>query len=273
MFFTLGIAALPAFGVIRFDLWGGNHVYLGERLGLVEVAKAFAFPFLGVNILIVIASRLVGRYLCGFVCPWGAIARIAEWLTWNERKRKHRWVGTTTLLLFSLTMAAITFSFWVDWRVFRDGSPLAIGLSAGFILVTTLVLHVGGLKIGMGFCKDWCPSGLYFAVLGPETQNGIEFSSPDHCTDCKACDRVCPVDLLPREMSGGAHRDGTGFYPDGMSNFSLCIRCGDCVKVCEATTEKNEGPVPLRMGFLPEGARESRVVQPAPHTDADVSLD
>ena len=41
---------------------GGFLDPAGDKL-LVEVAKRFAFPFLAVNILIVVASRFIGRYL------------------------------------------------------------------------------------------------------------------------------------------------------------------------------------------------------------------
>lgn len=76
--FTVGVALLPLLDVIRFDLWGGRHVYLGQERPLIEVLRAFAFPSLAINIAIVPATRLVGRYPCGFVYPVGCLARFAE---------------------------------------------------------------------------------------------------------------------------------------------------------------------------------------------------
>lgn len=255
--FSLAIAALPLTGMLRFDLWGGRHMWLGEPVDLVTAAKGFAFPFLGVNILIVLTSRFFGRYLCGFVCPVGTLGRMTEWLRWHDRTPRQRLIGNGGLLLFCSTLAAITFSFWVDWRVFRDGSPRAIGLSSAFLFGTIAVLFAGAKLLGLRFCHSLCPSGIYFAVLGPETVNGVEFAHPETCTECGACEKVCPMDLKPKEMSGGAPRESAGLYPEELSNFALCIRCGDCVKACEATSDDHDGPLPLRMGFLPPAARQA----------------
>lgn len=255
--FTLLIAALPAFDLLRFDMWGGSHAYLGERLGLLEAARRFAFPFLGVNLAIILVSRFFGRYLCGFVCPYGAVARLAEWLRFRAKTRKDRVVGVVTLLAICTLLSAITFSFWLDWRVFRDGSSAWMVAAGLFLLGMITSFYFFVQKIGLGFCRNWCPSGVYFALLGHDTSNGVEFAHPQNCTDCKACDKACPMDLKPRELSGGAYRTGEGFYPDGLSNFSLCIRCGDCISACEGTTARLNVSTPLRMGFLPAGARDS----------------
>jgi polyferredoxin len=220
---TAGIAALPAFDLLRFDFWRGRHVWLGQELGLVEVAKRFAFPFLGVNVLIVVASRFVGRYLCGFVCFYGALARLSEWLRFRGSSPARRAAGLAALL----GGVALAFFACLRW-------------------------------LGQAFCRDWCPSGVYFALLGHQSLNGVHFAHPETCTDCKACDTVCPVDLKPREMSGGAYRAGRGFYPDALSNFALCVRCGDCVVACEDVNEaRRDGPVTLRMGWLAPEARDS----------------
>lgn len=248
---TVGIALLPATNTLRLDLWGGNHMWLGERVGLVEAAKAFAFPFLAVNVLIIVASRFLGRWLCGFGCPIGNLNRLAEWFQWRHRKSWKRYVGFLASLAACLLLAAVTFSFWVDWRVFADGSPRAVALAGGFLGALTLGLFATVQGLGMRFCREYCPSGVYFALLGPDTRTGIEFAHPEACTDCHACENVCPVDLKPRAMASEEHRPGMGFYPEALTNYANCLRCGDCVLACEATTAKNETPTPLRIGVLP----------------------
>jgi NAD-dependent dihydropyrimidine dehydrogenase PreA subunit len=102
---------------------------------------------------------------------------------------------------------------------------------------------------------------VYFALLGPETVNGVEFAHEENCTECGACAQVCPVDLEPRDMSGGRHREGIGFYVGGMSNFANCLRCGDCVNACEGMTDRFQKATPLRMGWLPEGSRDAQEPQ------------
>ena len=252
--FTVGIALLPILDVLRFDLWSGRHMWLGEQVGFVEAAKAFAFPFLAVNILIIVASRFIGRYLCGFVCPYGSLARLAEWFRWREGTGKSRVLRFSSMLGVSLLLTAISFCFWIDWRVFVEGSTLALGLSIGFLVFGTGILAWTIDRLGLHFCHDWCPSGVYFAILGPKTSNGVEFAHPESCIECDVCDKACPIDLLPRamEFEDEEHeRPASGLYPDGMTNHGLCIRCGDCVVACEAMTSRFDAEVPLRMGFLP----------------------
>lgn len=256
---TLLVALLPVLGILRFDFWGGQHVLMGEVVDLPTAAKAFAYPFLGVNILIIVASRFTGRYLCGFACPYGAMARLREWMRFGASEPLPRAIAEASMLGISSLLAAVVFSFWVDWAVFLEGSGLAKALSLSFLLGMAGGLYGLVRYLGMGFCRGWCPSGVYFAILGPDSVNGIEFAHEENCTECGACEMVCPVDLKPRDMSGGEHRESIGFYVDGMSNFSNCIRCGDCVNVCEGMTDRYQKETPLRMGWLPEGARDSTV--------------
>ncbi len=263
--FTLAIASLSIFDVMRFDLWGGHHMYMGEELDFVSAAKKFAFPFLAINVAIVIASRFIGRYLCGFVCPYGAMARFTEWFRFHGKSRAQRFWGHMAVLAVCFVLCAITFSFWVDWRVFLEGSTRAKALSGGALAVMTLGFYGLLRALGQRFCREYCPSGVYFAVLGHTSYNGVEFAHPENCTECKACEKVCPSDLKPKEMAGGEYRAGMGFYGDAMSNFALCIRCGDCVSACEGMTARFSEETPLRMGWLRDA--ESRVYEPGARTD------
>lgn len=261
---TVAVALLPILGILRFDLWSGRHMLLGEEVDLPTAAKAFAYPFLGVNIAIIVASRTVGRYLCGYACPYGAMSRLREFIRYHSKEPLPRLLGELLMFGISLLLASIVFTFWVHWGVFLEGSTLARGLSLGFLLGMTGGLYLLVRQLGIGFCRGWCPSGVYFALLGPDTFNGIEFAHEENCTECGACEQVCPVDLKPRDMSGGKHREGIGFYVDGMSNFSNCIRCGDCVNACEGMTERYDAATPLRLGWLAEGARDSKERLPVP---------
>jgi polyferredoxin len=178
-------------------------------------------------------------------------------------------------MVICFALSAIVFAFFVDPRVFLEGSPRAIALSAAFLGGMTLSFFGGLFWLGQRFCLDWCPSGVYFAVLGQNTMNGIEFAHPETCTECDVCDKVCPMDLKPRELSGGAYRGATGFYPQALSNFALCIRCGDCVVACEdVNVSRRDGPTSLRMGWLPEGARDAvdRTAETAPQPPAGTEM-
>lgn len=253
--FTAAIAWLPLSGTLRFDLWGGQHMLLGEQVDFVTAAKAFAFPFLAVNIGIILVSRVLGRYLCGFVCPYGSLARLAEWFRFEGRTRGKRAAGASLLFGVCLTLSAIVFSFWVDWHVFLEGSNLAIALAGSFLGGMTLSFFATLRLLGLRFCREWCPSGVYFALLGQDTMNGVEFAHPETCTDCGACEKACPMDLELKSMGSGSHRGSMGMYGEHLSDFALCIRCGDCVNVCEGVQHDKSVPLPLRMGWLDEAAR------------------
>jgi polyferredoxin len=255
--FTLAIGVIPLLGILRFDFWGGQHTYLGEVVSLPEIAKRFAFPFLGINIVIIVLTRFFGRYLCGFGCPYGALSRLQEWLRTGAETGGQKLRGKLALLAVVVLLSSITFSYFVDWRVFRDGSGTAVMFAGGFLggMILSFFFTLGFL--GLRFCRDYCPSGVYFALLGHNTVNGIEFAHPETCTDCKACVKVCPVDLEPRDMSGGAYRGAQGLYPETLSNFSNCIRCGDCVLACDGINTRPDEPVSLRMGWLPPEQRDA----------------
>jgi polyferredoxin len=249
---TVGVALLPWTGTLRLDLWRGRHMWLGEEVGLVEGIKHFAFPFLAINIVILLVSRFLGRYLCGFVCPVGALNRVDEYLRFRFHKNHvARSAGDLGVLAVCGFLAFVAFSFWTDVRVLFLGSPVALAVAWTALLGTTAGLYLITHGLGMRFCREWCPSGVYFAVLGPKSATGVELAHPEACTDCGACEAVCPVDLKPRELfDESQERAGMGFYPGGLTNLSLCLRCGDCVAACEGTTAKNPGPTPLRLGLV-----------------------
>jgi polyferredoxin len=249
--FTSLVLALPLSGLFHFDLWNGRHTVAGKFVSFPEAAKRFAFPFLALNIAILLATRFLGRYLCGFACPVGNLARLFEWArTRREQLRRARVVCALVCLLLSYAVLA----FWVDARVLWRGDAAWRCGAWTFLLVTTLGLYELSRRVGLSFCQRWCPSGIYFAVLAHEGPTGIELAHPRACTECGVCDRVCPMNLQPRALASSTPSQDRGWYGDTFSNSALCIRCGDCVAACEGvqakTSRGDDALVPLRMGFL-----------------------
>jgi polyferredoxin len=181
-----------------------------------------------------------------------------EYLRFRFRKNNvARSAGDLTVLVVCGGLAFVAFSFWTDVRVLYQGSGLALSVAWTALAGTAASLYLITHGLGMRFCREWCPSGVYFAVLGPKSATGVELAHPESCTECGACDAVCPVDLKPRQVfDEAAAREGMGLYPGGLTNLSLCLRCGDCVAACEGTTARNATPTPLRLGFVEQTAEE-----------------
>lgn len=246
--FTAAVSALPFTGLMRLDVLGGENSVGGEVTPTLVAVRTFAFVFLGINIGIILASRFLGRWLCGFVCPVGSMNRFAEWVRWRTRKLKLRALGGLGIFAACFALANVAVAFFI-----APGSLLAAPPRVQAAIAAVVFAIAGGLFaivhfLGMRFCREFCPSGVYFAVLGPKSATGVEFAHPENCTDCGACTAVCPVYLEPKHILDDKPREGMGFYPDGLTNLANCLRCGDCVTVCESTVPEEN--TPLRMGLI-----------------------
>ena len=249
----LFIAAVPLSGMFRFDFWRGHHLLWGEQVEFLEALRRFVIPFALVNVGIVVLVRWSGRFLCGWVCPVNFMNRWGDWLRgkvgggkkWQLGLRGHAIAIGTSVLFAGL------FSLWfVDWRVMVEGSPKARLGAGGLWLLLAAVSYVQMVGLTWRTCKKYCPSGVYFSVLGPKTMTGIERKKDGtDCEDCGLCVVNCPMELDPRDLLGRP-REPQGFYFETMDNASLCIRCGDCVEACERFFEPRKLPPTLRMGFL-----------------------
>lgn len=246
------IAVVPLMGILRLDFWRGHHVLWFHQADFLETLRDFVIPFGLVNVAIVLVVRWTGRFLCGWVCPVNFMNRWGDWLRGFFGAKDGR-LGPRGHLLAAGTSLLFAFLFllwFVDWHVFLEGSPAAIRNTLLAWLVLASVSYGQIAFLSWRTCKRYCPSGVYFSVLGPQTRTGIE-RNPEgtDCADCGLCVQTCPMELEPRDLLGRA-RDPQGLYFPTMDSASLCIRCGDCVEACERFFEPRKLPPTLRMGFL-----------------------
>jgi polyferredoxin len=141
-------------------------------------------------------------------------------------------------------------AWWVDLRVFWEGSPRALAAAWAALVVGVGATWAHGRGWQWGFCKSACPIGLYYSFVSPARWYGVYFrNGQETCIECNACDNACPVDLAPRDlMAPVAARAGLSIADAPGRNH--CLECGDCVRACEWMVGlKGIEPVPLLLGY------------------------
>lgn len=196
-----------------------------------------AFYVVGVLLLF---GLLLGRVICGFLCPFGLLQELlhkipSKKLNKSPLTRKLSGLKYAVLLIFALAIPA--------WFAFQR-LPLPgfckficpAGTLEGAVL---LLLHpangelramVGGLfwwKLTLlalilaacvflhrAFCRFLCPLGALYGLMARLALLGVKVDE-SRCTDCGVCLRVCPMDI---------RRVGD----------RECVHCGSCIDRCPA---------------------------------------
>lgn len=201
--------------------------------------NGFEVPFAIIGFLFIFGS-LFGRFVCGWLCPFGLLQDLLHKIPVFKKKKQLPYHNVLKYLkyavLFGLVIAgsAILFGGFVKVPAFckylcpsgtlMGALPLLsaneqLRTQAGGlffwklgILVFIIVLSV---KIYRPFCQYLCPLGAVYGWFNRFSLVQIRWEK-DNCISCMACQRACPVNLSPENIS---------VSPE-------CIKCGQCVKVC-----------------------------------------
>lgn len=251
----LVLLAVPILGLVRIDLWGGNHVLLGESVEFIPALKGIIVAIGSLWGTTFLTNTLVGRFFCGWGCPVGYVSRLGENVDLAKKKKEHlRWAFRHLAGAgFVATFIGSIMLWWVDPRVFVDGSWTARLVVAGVFSVLCIGGYLHAFVWRFGFCVNACPIGLYYRFVTSRTPIGIQFvEDPSPCIECGACEKICPVDIDPKRLgeniSCGTDDDGDPILRYGDAE---CIRCGDCVEACRMIYRSRDGEVPpMRFGRL-----------------------
>jgi polyferredoxin len=209
--------------------------------------------------LLLLFGLLLGRVICGFLCPFGLIQELIYKLPTKKRKknrltRRLSWLKYGILAAFAIGIPA--------WFAFRrvplpgfckficpagtlEGAVLLLLHPAngelraliGPLFAWKLSLLVGILCacvfLYRAFCRFLCPLGALYSLMSRLALLGVRVD-PARCTDCGACVRVCKLDIR-----AVGDRE--------------CVHCGDCIGVCPAgAISFRAGKLVLRGPDLPE---------------------
>ncbi len=194
----------------------------------------FRFPYYVLGLLIFFGI-LLGRAVCGFLCPFGLLQDLLHKIPFPKKihtfaaDRKLRNIKYFVLLILVVILPACIKLTPVFCAYFCPS-----GTTSGLLLLlrdSTLWQVIGGrffwkvcvlaglvlasLMICRPFCRYLCPLGAVYAPFNKIALVRLTLDE-DSCISCGACERSCPMAVNPAENP----------------NSTECIRCGKCLSVC-----------------------------------------
>lgn len=247
------LLAVPLLGLIRVDLWRGDHILLGESVDAITALKGFVIAMAILYGFTFLTNMVVGRFFCGWGCPVGYVSRLGEDVHLRSKNPMKHAFAHLLGAGFVATFVGAVMLWWVDPRVVVEGSATAKAVTGGIFLALCAGGWLHAFKWRFGFCVSACPIGLYYRYVTSSAPVGIVFlENPDPCIQCGACEKVCPVDIDPKNLGDILDKDHDPESPDAPERYgdAECIRCGDCVEACRMVFANREGEQPpLRFGF------------------------
>lgn len=210
---------------------------IGSFQAVVGSSK-FKFSYYVTGFLILLGV-LLGRFICGFLCPFGWIQDLLHKIPCKKLSTKKlkplTYLKYIILLLTVVLLPVLVVNdvgmgdpFFCKYicpqGVLEGAIPLSTidegirsALGNKFIqkLIILIIVVVLSVVFYRPFCKWICPLGAFYALMNKVSLLGIKVD--DHkCVSCGKCARVCKMDVDVIKTP----------------NSTECIRCGKCITAC-----------------------------------------
>ena len=159
---------------------------------------------------------LMGRAVCGFLCPFGLLQELLYKIPFPKKKlwKGFTWIKYILLAVFVLLLPVVKTNvvgsgapafceYICPVGTLEGGIPLlsthpelryVIGTLFSVKMMILVITLVGTLSICRFFCKVMCPLGAIYGIL-----NKVSFFRMDvdleKCIHCGKCSSVCPMDV------------------------------------------------------------------------------
>ena len=190
---------------------------------------------------LVFVGALMGRFVCGWLCPFGLIQDLLHKIPFVKKISTFRgdWLLRKLKYVIFLVFVILLPMFVVDMLgqgapyfcklicpagTLEGGIPLvllnsamrtAVGWLYAWKNVLLVVIVLLSVVIYRPFCKYICPLGAVYSVFNPIAVFRYRVDK-EACVHCGACAKACKMQVDPSETP----------------NHPECIRCGSCKKVC-----------------------------------------
>ena len=210
---------------------------IGSFQAVVGSSK-FSFSYYVTGFLLLLGV-LLGRFICGFLCPFGWFQELLHKIPTRKLSTKRlkplTYIKYAVLLLAVVLLPALIANdvgmgdpffckYLCPQGVLEGAIPLAAvnsGIRSALgtlfswklgILITVIVLSVLFYR---PFCKWLCPLGAFYALMNRVSLFGMKVDK-HKCVSCGKCAKACKMDVDVTKN------------PD----HTECIRCGMCIRAC-----------------------------------------
>ena len=195
---------------------------------LVSSKYKFNYYVLGILLLF---GVILGRVVCGFLCPFGLIQELLYKLP-TKKIRKGTWSQVMSYLKYViLAVLVIGIPLAINVPGFckyvcpagtlEGGIPLVLmqeklyelaGALFTWKMIVLIVILLASVFIFRFFCRFICPLGAIYSLFHKVSLCGVEVDEKK-CIGCNICVRECLMDV----KCVGDHE---------------CIHCGECIEKC-----------------------------------------
>ena len=188
--------------------------------------------------LILFFGAILGRAVCGFLCPFGFIQDLLYKIPFVKKiktfkgdkiLRYLKYIVLITLVIILPLCVKLTpfFCKYLCPTGTLAGILLGLADSKVFAMMGSRfawkicvlgMIALAGIVIARPFCRYLCPLGAIYAPLNKISLVKLSCDKKK-CTDCGACQSVCPMQVNPARQP----------------NSLECIRCGRCGAVCPSS--------------------------------------
>lgn len=194
------------------------------------VSSKYKRPYYVLGLLLLFGI-ILGRTICGYLCPFGLLQEIL-YLIPAKKVKKNRWTRVLTwlkymiLLIFvigiPLILAVPGFCKYIcPAGTLEGGIPLVAmneqiraltGILFSWKVLLMIIILMSAVFVFRSFCRFICPLGAFYSMFNRVSVVGMKIDA-EKCTGCQACVRYCRMDI--RHVGDRE-----------------CIQCGKCVQKC-----------------------------------------
>ena len=186
--------------------------------------------------MLLLVAGLIGRWTCGWLCPFGFVQELLHNIPTRKFKIPHwtRYIkylvlivlvvlmplffaskdtGMTETWFCKLVCPAGTLGAGIPHVLMDDSLHSLIGIMYWWKIAFLAIVLLASVFTRRPFCTVVCPLGAFLGLFNKISLLKLRFIK-DRCYECNLCERDCPMGLDPRKDYQSPE----------------CIRCMNCVK-------------------------------------------